>query len=72
MPDGALEGLKLIELGQMVSAPYCARLFAHYGADVIKVEPPDGGDITRRWGPFPQDHRWRCPRNATASSSRSR
>jgi len=54
MPGGALEGLRVIELGQMVSAPYCAKLFADYGADVIKVEPP-AGDIARRWGPFPQD-----------------
>jgi benzylsuccinate CoA-transferase BbsF subunit len=36
----------------MVSAPYCARLFADYGANVIKVEPPEG-DVARRWGPFP-------------------
>lgn len=55
MPDGALEGIRVVELGQMVSAPYCAKLFADYGADVIKVEPPDGGDTARRWGPFPGD-----------------
>jgi crotonobetainyl-CoA:carnitine CoA-transferase CaiB-like acyl-CoA transferase len=55
MPDGALEGIRVIELGQIVSAPYCARLFADYGADVIKVEPPRDGDIARQWGPFPQD-----------------
>jgi crotonobetainyl-CoA:carnitine CoA-transferase CaiB-like acyl-CoA transferase len=55
MPDGALEGIRVIELGQMVSAPYCAKLFADYGADVIKVEPPSGGDTARRWGPFPGD-----------------
>jgi crotonobetainyl-CoA:carnitine CoA-transferase CaiB-like acyl-CoA transferase len=54
MSDGALTGLKIIELGQMVSAPYCAKLFADYGADVVKVEPP-AGDAARRWGPFPND-----------------
>jgi crotonobetainyl-CoA:carnitine CoA-transferase CaiB-like acyl-CoA transferase len=54
MPGGALEGIKVIELGQMVSAPYCAKLFADYGAEVVKAEPP-GGDEARRWGPFPQD-----------------
>jgi crotonobetainyl-CoA:carnitine CoA-transferase CaiB-like acyl-CoA transferase len=54
MSDGALTGLKIIELGQMVSAPYCAKLFADYGADVVKVEPP-AGDAARRWGPFPDD-----------------
>jgi benzylsuccinate CoA-transferase BbsF subunit len=51
---GALEGIRVVELGQMVSAPYCARLFAGFGADVIKVEPP-AGDIARSWGPFPGD-----------------
>jgi crotonobetainyl-CoA:carnitine CoA-transferase CaiB-like acyl-CoA transferase len=55
MPDGALNGIAVVELGQMVSAPYCARLFADYGADVIKVELPDGGDVARHWGPFPGD-----------------
>lgn len=54
MSQGALEGLKVVELGQMVSAPYCAKLFSDYGADVIKVEPPQG-DVSRRWGPFPED-----------------
>jgi benzylsuccinate CoA-transferase BbsF subunit len=51
---GALEGIRVIEIGQAVSAPYCAKLFADYGADVIKVEPPEG-DISRSWGPFPGD-----------------
>jgi len=49
---GALSGIRVIELGQMVSAPYCARLFADLGADVVKVEPPEG-DLARRIGPFP-------------------
>jgi crotonobetainyl-CoA:carnitine CoA-transferase CaiB-like acyl-CoA transferase len=55
MPDGALEGIVVVELGQMVSAPYCAKLFADYGALVIKVEPPGCGDVSRRLGPFPGD-----------------
>lgn len=54
MAGGALEGIRVIELGHAVSAPYCAKLFADYGADVIKVEAP-AGDVARRWGPFPQD-----------------
>ncbi len=54
MPAGALEGIKIVELGQMVSAPYCAKLFADFGADVVKVEPPRG-DVARQWGPFPND-----------------
>ncbi|QDX81199.1 hypothetical protein B9N43_08080 [Denitratisoma sp. DHT3] len=51
---GALAGIKVVDFGQMVSAPYCAKLFSDYGADVIKVEPP-GGDMARRMGPFPGD-----------------
>lgn len=52
---GALEGLCVVELAQGVAGPFCGRLFADYGADVIKVEPPGKGDFTRSWGPFPGD-----------------
>lgn len=51
---GALAGIKVVDFGQMVSAPYCAKLFSDYGADVIKVESPTG-DAARRMGPFPKD-----------------
>ncbi|MCB1676244.1 MAG: CoA transferase, partial [Halioglobus sp.] len=51
---GALAGIKVIDFGQMVSAPFCAKLFSDYGADVVKVELPEG-DAARRAGPFPQD-----------------
>jgi crotonobetainyl-CoA:carnitine CoA-transferase CaiB-like acyl-CoA transferase len=53
--SGALEGIKVIELGEMVSAPYCAKLFGDYGADVLKIERPGRGDLARSWGPFPND-----------------
>ena len=46
-----LSGLRVLELGTFVSAPYCGKLFAGYGAEVIKIEPP-GGDISRAHGPF--------------------
>jgi crotonobetainyl-CoA:carnitine CoA-transferase CaiB-like acyl-CoA transferase len=48
---GPLFGLKVLELGEMVAAPYCAKLLGDLGADVIKVERPDGGDPARRRGP---------------------
>jgi crotonobetainyl-CoA:carnitine CoA-transferase CaiB-like acyl-CoA transferase len=51
---GALAGIQVIELGDGVSAPYCGKLFADYGADVVKVESPEG-DLARRWGPFQGD-----------------
>ena len=49
-----LHGLKVVELGDSVAGPYCARLLADAGAEVIKVEAPEG-DASRRRGPFPDD-----------------
>jgi crotonobetainyl-CoA:carnitine CoA-transferase CaiB-like acyl-CoA transferase len=51
-PSGPLSGISVIECGQGVSAAFAAKLLADLGADVVKVEPPDG-DLTRRRGPFP-------------------
>lgn len=48
-----LEGIKILELGNMVSAAYATKLMADLGADVIKVEEP-GGDRARQRGPFPK------------------
>jgi crotonobetainyl-CoA:carnitine CoA-transferase CaiB-like acyl-CoA transferase len=50
---GALQGLKIVELGEMVSAPYASKLMADAGAEVIKIERPSGGDRARTRGPFP-------------------
>ena len=44
-----LKGVKVIELGGFIAGPYAASLFAQFGADVIKVEPPGDGDPLRRW-----------------------
>lgn len=54
MGTALLEGLKVLELGEFVSAPYCAKLLADLGAEVIKIEAPGDGDPARRRGPFPQ------------------
>jgi CoA:oxalate CoA-transferase len=53
-PSFALAGLRVIDLSERVSGPYCTKLLAGLGAEVIKVEPP-GGEPGRRAGPFPND-----------------
>ena len=46
-----LKGIRVVEVAQNLAGPYCAAILAHLGADVIKVERPEGGDDTRGWGP---------------------
>jgi crotonobetainyl-CoA:carnitine CoA-transferase CaiB-like acyl-CoA transferase len=46
-----LTGVRVIEIAQNLAGPYCAQILAQLGADVIKVERPQGGDDTRGWGP---------------------
>jgi len=53
MAAAALSGLKVVELGTMVSGPYCGKILGDFGAEVIKVEP-NGGDPARLVGPFPE------------------
>ena len=47
---GALEGLRVIEMGQLIAGPFCGQLMADHGAEVIKVEQPGVGDPMRAWG----------------------
>lgn len=55
MTAGALDGLKVLEFSEFISGPYCGKLLADLGAQVVKVEKPITGDCARRWGPFPGD-----------------
>jgi crotonobetainyl-CoA:carnitine CoA-transferase CaiB-like acyl-CoA transferase len=48
--QGALKGLRVIEMGQLIAGPFCGQLFGDMGAEVIKVEPPGAGDPMRVWG----------------------
>jgi formyl-CoA transferase len=45
----ALQGLRVVELGTLIAGPFAGRILAEFGADVIKVEPPGGGDPLRNW-----------------------
>lgn len=45
----ALQGIKVLEIGTLIAGPYAASVLAQFGAEVIKIEPPDGGDPLRNW-----------------------
>lgn len=48
--NGPLSDLRLIEMGTLLAGPFCGQLMGDFGAEVIKVEPPDKGDPMREWG----------------------
>ncbi|MBB4003101.1 CaiB/BaiF CoA transferase family protein [Aurantimonas endophytica] len=45
-----LEGIRVLEMGQLIAGPFCGQLLADFGAEVVKIEPPRGGDSMRQWG----------------------
>ena len=51
MAQPPLKGIRVIELARILAGPWAGQLLADLGADVVKVENPDGGDDTRKWGP---------------------
>jgi crotonobetainyl-CoA:carnitine CoA-transferase CaiB-like acyl-CoA transferase len=47
--SGPLTGIRVIEIGTLIAAPFAARMMAEFGAEVIKIETPNGGDPLRKW-----------------------
>lgn len=58
MSKGALTGLRVVELGQLLAGPFCGQLLGDMGADVIKVEAPGKGDPMRDWGQGEEKVQW--------------
>ena len=48
--SGPLQGIRVLELGSFIAGPFAGQLLADYGADVVKIEPPESGDTMRAWG----------------------
>jgi crotonobetainyl-CoA:carnitine CoA-transferase CaiB-like acyl-CoA transferase len=55
LTDQALDGIKVLDLTHHIAGPYCAKLLADFGAEVVKVEKPGSGDPARAMGPFYHD-----------------
>lgn len=55
---GALAGLRVIEMGQLLAGPFCGQLLGDMGADVVKIEPPGKGDPMRDWGQGEEKVQW--------------
>ncbi|MBN1319167.1 MAG: CoA transferase [Anaerolineales bacterium] len=50
--NAPLKGIRVLDFSRAMAGPFCTQMLGDMGAEIIKVERPDGGDETRRWGPF--------------------
>lgn len=57
--EGPLQGIRVIELGQLIAGPFCGQLLGDMGAEVVKIEPPGSGDPMRQWGQGATPSWWR-------------
>ncbi|WP_228766472.1 CaiB/BaiF CoA transferase family protein [Pelagerythrobacter aerophilus] len=56
---GALHGIRVVEVGQLIAGPFCGQLLGDMGAEVVKIEPPETGDPMRAWGQGDRPTWWR-------------
>lgn len=56
---GALEGIRVVEMGQLIAGPFCGQLLGDMGAEIVKLEPPGTGDQMRNWGQGDTPSWWR-------------
>src|SRR5437879_10047529 len=49
--NGALAGIRVVDLTRILAGPLCTMMLGDMGAEVVKIEPPGSGDDTRSWGP---------------------
>ena len=64
---GALAGIRVVDLSRIRGGPYCGQIPGDHGADVLKIEPPQGDD-TRTWGPRSR-LAWRLTTSASTATS---
>jgi formyl-CoA transferase len=58
-PAGPLDGLRVVEMGQLIAGPFCGQLLGDMGAEIAKIEAPGEGDTMRNWGQGPTPVSWR-------------
>lgn len=56
---GALAGIRVVEMGQLIAGPFCGQLLGDMGAEIVKLEPPETGDQMRHWGQGDKPSWWR-------------
>ncbi|MFT3728158.1 MAG: CoA transferase [Terricaulis sp.] len=56
---GPLDGLRVVEMGQLIAGPFCGQLLGDLGAEIAKIESPGEGDTMRQWGQGPTPLSWR-------------